>query len=214
MTLNLDDMIRILIIITFIPYWTCSVGYSQEWVKELQVGDTIPNELWSYPLRVINHPHGLDTVSLSDYRQKELMILDFWSEGCTPCYMGFYRVDGLPERYTGLQFLLVNARNPYRPDRTSATRIRDVLTALISSMKFPNGLKTPSVVEDTVLTKLFPHRFVPHYVWIGGDGIVKKITQTNEVDEYNIRTFLYFDRRRRMMESGMSIEEIRKIHRF
>src|SRR5690606_33195356 len=47
-------------------------------IKPLQIGDTIPEALWSLPLQVINHPEGKDTITLNDYRDKKLIILDFW----------------------------------------------------------------------------------------------------------------------------------------
>src|SRR5690606_24297636 len=53
-------------------------------VKPLQIGDTIPEELWHLPLQVVNHPDGKDTITQNDYRDK-LIILDFWATWCAPC---------------------------------------------------------------------------------------------------------------------------------
>src|SRR5690606_38373281 len=37
-------------------------------IKPLQVGDTIPEEVWNMPLQVVNHSTGKDTITLTDYR--------------------------------------------------------------------------------------------------------------------------------------------------
>src|SRR5690606_11186126 len=55
---------------------TCFTAVSE--IKPLQIGDTIPEALWQLPLQVVNHPKGKDTITLNDYRDKKLIILDFW----------------------------------------------------------------------------------------------------------------------------------------
>src|SRR5690606_22173725 len=45
-------------------------------IKPHKIGDTIPEELWNLPMQVVNHPTGKDTITLNDYRDKKLIILD------------------------------------------------------------------------------------------------------------------------------------------
>ena len=66
-------------------------------VKTLQIGDTIPEELWYMPLEIFNHPDGKDTIILNDYRDKKLIILDFWASYCSPCIKSISKIDSLLE---------------------------------------------------------------------------------------------------------------------
>jgi len=51
----------------------------------LEIGDTIPEELWGLPLHSTSRPTGQETITLNDYRDKEFIILDFWATWCAPC---------------------------------------------------------------------------------------------------------------------------------
>lgn len=70
-------------------------------VRPLIPGDTIPDFLWSLPLRVVNHPEGLDTVRLSDYSDTTLLVLDLWSRGCKPCIESVDKMEQVLNEYEG-----------------------------------------------------------------------------------------------------------------
>src|SRR5690606_27790543 len=80
-------------------------------VQPLQIGDTIPEALWHLPLQVVNHPEGKETITLNDYRDKKLVILDFWATWCKSCIEGFPKLEAYQRKYADdLGVLLVNAR--------------------------------------------------------------------------------------------------------
>ncbi len=54
-------------------------------IRRLKVGDSLPDRLWDMPLQVINHPDGRRQISLAEYRDKRLIVLDFWATYCSPC---------------------------------------------------------------------------------------------------------------------------------
>lgn len=197
-----------------------STATSQEITRQLQVGDTIPEELWNMSFGVVNHPAGKDSITLNDYRDKELIIFDFWGEYCVPCHYGFFKVDGLPDFLPQIQFLLVNSKSRYRPELTMPHRVDSVLTSLKEKLAYPNGLQVASIVEDTVLSDIFLRQTetswnsIPHYVWIGKDGVVMNITKSSEVDYYNIRTFLWYQKRKQLSKAGVPHDEVIKRVRF
>lgn len=72
--------------------FTPARGQRNEGIRQmprLQIGDTIPEELWNLPLQVVNHPEGKDIITLHDFRDKKLIIMDFWSTYCGSCYYTF-----------------------------------------------------------------------------------------------------------------------------
>jgi len=64
-------------------------------LKPLKIGDTIPEALWKMPLTVINHHDGKETISLSDYKNKKLLILDFWASYCSPCIGSITKISSI-----------------------------------------------------------------------------------------------------------------------
>src|SRR5699024_8469602 len=61
-------------------------------IKPLEIKDEIPDELWTTPLKVINHPEGKEFITLSDYKEK-LIILDFWASWCIPCIKSITKIE-------------------------------------------------------------------------------------------------------------------------
>ncbi|QQD16463.1 TlpA family protein disulfide reductase [Sphingobacterium sp. UDSM-2020] len=140
-------------------------------IQPLKIGDSIPEALWNMPLQVVNHPTGKDTMTLNDYRDKKLIILDFWATWCGPCLKSFPKLDslqlGINEKLT---ILLVNSKG----SRDTPERIKNVLTKRISPVRMP------SIINDIVLTKLFPPQALTHSVWIR-DGKVFGLTLSNSI---------------------------------
>jgi len=147
-------------------------------IKPLQIGDTIPEDLWHLPLQVVNHPEGKDTVTLGDYRNK-LIILDFWSTWCISCIKAMPKLAEQQARYPDdIQILPITqvSSAAARAFQTNNTTMRDV--------------KLPSIVADTMLKRIFPHQSIPHVVWISPDGIVQSTSGSDYVNEEKIERLL------------------------
>ncbi len=141
--------------------------------QALKVGDTLPEELWSMPLQVVNHPERKESITLSEYKDK-LIILDFWATWCGPCIKSLNKLDSL-QRQFAKQLAVV-------PITAEAN---EIVLPFIKKRKW--GLA--SVVKNTTLTKNFPHLGIPHQVWIK-DSQVLAITGAGYTTALNIESIL------------------------
>ncbi|WP_312399848.1 TlpA disulfide reductase family protein [Sphingobacterium sp.] len=154
-------------------------------IKPLGIGDTIPQSLWDLKMPVYNDSKGRSSISLSDYQDNKLIIVDFWATWCTNCLESFPKLDQLKATFKNeFDVLLVNCKRT----RDDQARIDKVLTKYKNSYQL--NVQFPYLIGDTVFNALFPHRGLPHVVWIGNDRVVKAITYTTELQEANVRQIL------------------------
>jgi thiol-disulfide isomerase/thioredoxin len=134
----------------------------------LKVGDKVPDV-------EINHVSNYKSRSLklSDFKGK-LLILDFWATWCSPCIMMMPKMEKI-------QFLPVTYQ--------TESAVKPFLERLSKQDAYKN-LKLPKVTRDTVLSKLFPYVYLPHYVWINENGTLLGTTSYDKITEANITTAL------------------------
>jgi thiol-disulfide isomerase/thioredoxin len=133
----------------------------------LQPGDRVPDIL----IKEITNNKGKSEARLSDYHGK-LLILDFWATWCKPCVDMIPKMNALQQQYNNkLQILPVAYQ--------SESEVAKFLTKLEKNRGIKENL--PVVTADTELGKLFPHSQLPHLVWISGDGVVKAITESDDL---------------------------------
>ena len=141
----------------------------------LAIGDIVPEITIT---NILNHPTG--KANISDYRGKWL-IIDFWATWCAPCITAFPKLDSLQEVFQGqVQFLPVAYQ--------SKAEVEKLLTKLEKLKGF--SIDLPLVVADTRLNNLFPHKYLPYYVWIDPEGAVAATTDHREVTAANIKALL------------------------
>ncbi len=139
--------------------------FAQDKIVPLKIGDRVPDIFLE---NIINHPGG--KAHLSDFKEK-LLILDFWATWCRPCVEAIPRLEQLQREFDNqLRILMVTSQ----PATT------------ISKFFSERKISLPSVTGDQKLSKLFPHKYVPHEVWIK-DGKVIAITSEAEVTAGNIK---------------------------
>jgi thiol-disulfide isomerase/thioredoxin len=143
--------------------------------KALEVGDTVPSITLQ---NVVNYKAG--SIKLSDFRGK-LLIIDFWGTFCVPCVQLIPRMDSLQSEFCDrIQILQATNQTP--------ETIRPFLKKFFKEHNIKQGV--PCITNDHVLGKLFPHAFVPHYVWISPDGKVLAFTADFDVTKENIESVL------------------------
>jgi len=154
-------------------YITIQLPFYMVEAQALKVGDAIPEELWSMPLQVVNHPEEKETISLGEYKDK-LIILDFWATWCGPCIKSLNKLNDIQKGMTE-SFAVIPI----------STESGEKLQPYIQRKNW----SVFSVVEDRNLANIFPHRYIPHYVWVH-DGRVKAITGHEEVGLEQIKHLL------------------------
>lgn len=154
---------------------------STDIVKPLTVGDMVPDITFGNLLNSQNK-----SAKLSDFKGKGL-ILDFWATWCGACIHKFSVLDSAQKGYA--DELKVIAINCIKRTKDSLGKI----TAVIDQWQMVNKRNfDPIVVTDSSsqFKKLFPHKSIPHYVWISSDGKVVAITGSEDLNKPNIDSFV------------------------
>jgi thiol-disulfide isomerase/thioredoxin len=147
-------------------------------VGGLQVGDRVPD----FEIKVINHSKF--TTHLFEFKGK-FIILDFWATWCSSCVNSFPKINQLQYLYQDkLQFLLVNTSS----SQDSEKGLRNFVDKL--TLPFGAKFRLPSIISDTFAAFLFPHKMIPHYVWIDDKMEVKAITTSEFLNEAYISKFV------------------------
>lgn len=144
-------------------------------ITPLKIGDKIPDELWDYAFPVVSpHADQVQYLSLGDFRDK-LIILDFWATWCSSCIAAMPDIhevaDSYPEDVMVVPVTLENA------EKTSA---------FLKSNEKVKHLNLSSIINGEYLKEYFPHRLIPHMVWIGGDGKVLNFSTATDFTNENV----------------------------
>lgn len=149
-------------------------------IQPLSIGDKVPDIVFK---KVLNYKSK--QARLSDFKGK-LIILDLWSTWCSACIGNFPKMEALQKKFDkDIQILLVN---PLSPKIEPEEKIRSVLKRFIDRTGYSFGLPMP--IQDTVISKYFPHKTVPHYIVIDAEGKVVAITNSKFITPANIQNIL------------------------
>lgn len=143
-------------------------------VTPLQIGDEIPDELWNLPLQVVNHPEGKETITLSEYKDK-LIILDFWATWCGSCITALKKIHHIQKIFPDDVAVVAVTTQDHRQ-----------ISAFDAKTDFWDEVAIPSIVQDSILKNHFLHKILSHVVWISREGLVSKSSGSNQITEENI----------------------------
>ena len=145
-------------------------------LMELQVGDSLPDFLIPNLINSDGRP-----VRSGDFRDR-LLLLDFWSVTCSGCVAAMPKMAALQKQFgSRIKVLPVNQEE------------RGRVVAFWKSSPYTKNLKLPSVVEDTLFSTYFRHRYLPHEVWVY-KGKVIGITGADYVDAGSVQKVLSGER--------------------
>ena len=140
--------------------------------KGLKIGDHVPDFKLS---GLINNP--TTQISLKEQRGK-ITILEFWNSNCASCIESWPKLLELQNKHQKeVKIILVNTSENQK-----------IVQSLIDRRKRLTGVNMtlPISCNDQNIASLFPHKIVPHVVWINQTGTVTAITSGNDVNEENI----------------------------
>ncbi len=149
-----------------------SVKYQVEGTA-LDIGTVVPD----FRLRQILN-HKAEEVTLSEFRGKAILI-DFWAPNCQPCVAQFPKLQAIQDKYKErLQIITItndSLRNVTELFRNMGYKGFRLLTAAA-------GLNN----TNDSLFFAFPHKYIPFYVWIDRNGVLKALTSYEALNENNV----------------------------
>lgn len=146
--------------------------------RGLQPGDRLPD----ITLESI-HNYPAKQARLSELQQ-ELTIIDFWATWCGSCIESFTKLDALQQKFEGrVKLLMVNGYAADDEKKVAAfLKRRKERTGLSFSLTY--------LLQDSILHHYFPHKTIPHCVWLDKQRKVIAITESYAVTEDNIAAVL------------------------
>jgi thiol-disulfide isomerase/thioredoxin len=144
----------------------------------LKTGDVVPDVKFT---KLVN---GLANASSLHKFKSKLLLLDFWMTTCIPCVEEIPVWDSMQKAYPGdLAVLLVSSAKSDNEQRLSATMERIHKNKAVR-------VSLPVILGDTLLNKLFPHSYVPHYAWLDSSFKVVAITGDDEATPGQVEAWL------------------------
>ena len=138
-----------------------------------KIGDQVPNIIID---NIINYPAR--TARLSDFKGK-VVVLDFWDTWCTGCLESMPEIAKLKREFANsVQFISVTDQP------------QSVITSFLQRNGQVRNLKLTMATGDKKLSALFPHRLVPHIVWINQGGVYLGATSQNDLNPGIISSIL------------------------
>lgn len=129
--------------------------------------DTSIQTLDAVNLTILNTTED-KSINLDNYKGK-LIWIEFWATWCSPCIKVIPHLEKLQQRFKNeLQIIMISAEKPERIKKFLKIRSPDLLFV---------------ADKEAHMSKLFPHRILPHSVLISKSGEVIGQVDPTEIDE-------------------------------
>jgi|GEM_PF-2408315 Thiol-disulfide isomerase and thioredoxins len=150
-------------------------GYAQRQTeKPVSTGEQVP------PVEIKGFLSDSSAYQVADlYNGKDLLLIDFWATWCSPCIKAFSKLAAIKRQFgERVEVVAATYESREKIERFFA-RNQD---KFVPDVRF--------LVEDTLLSALFPHRVIPHVVWVNGKGELLATTDADEVTPENINAVI------------------------
>lgn len=153
-----------------------------ETIRPLIIGEIVHKNFWTTEYMLYNKGKAVKQ-NLSRYQGK-ILLLDFWASWCTNCIKSFPKLNAIQNKYgQGLSILLVNSAG----NGDTLASISQVYERLNNK---DSSFNVESIVQDTTLRKMFPHKMLPFYVWIDASGRVNAYSGSTFLNEENFESLI------------------------
>lgn len=160
----------IILIIATIVLYSCKQDNIPINEAEAQIGFKVPNIAFKQLLND-TQVHS----NLYDYAE-ELIILDFWATWCSPCIASFPKMSALQETFE---------------NKIKVIAVTDESTERIETfLKNKPQQFTVAIDNDKTINSYFTHVYIPHYVILDKNKVVKAIVDGNFITEENIKKLI------------------------
>src|SRR5690606_4416996 len=140
------------------------VNLAMAQTKELKAGGKLPNQL----LEIVN----------KNLAEPQPTNINIWATGRVPSINEVKLLDTVLEETDAVNILSVT----YEDNKT-------IHSFLERNTDLKSG-KLTIITSDTLFKNYFPHRMLPHNIWIDSQGIVKHITGAEDMNGENIQSFI------------------------
>ncbi|PSL31934.1 TlpA family protein disulfide reductase [Chitinophaga ginsengisoli] len=151
------------------PFYSYTTTYAP-----LSIGGVVPDYKL---LGVLNYKKT--EISLSEFSGKALLI-DFWAIFCQPCLAQFQKLQRIQEKYKKeLQVIAIT--------NDSLEKVIDLFENIrYQGFNLLTVARTGNSKVNDSLFFAFPHKYIPHYVWIDKNSVLKAITGYEALNDDNI----------------------------
>ena len=183
-TATIKKFLLIIIIMLRLPslYAQDSLTYALSTIGRVRDDKQVTGIGQQVPCITINNivNYKTDHIKIADLRGK-VVILDFWSQYCSVCINAFANLTSLQRQFGDDVIIL-----PVTFQSKSSVK-----TFIDHRKQMGRPMLLPTVTEDTLLHKMFPHNTDPHEIWIDKNGVVQAITGHLELTKDNIQKLLH-----------------------
>lgn len=153
--------------LAFLLLSVTSIGLAQK----LNIGKEVPDYTFSETLN-----NEDKEIALHDLRGK-IVIIEFWATWCSPCISEMKKLDVLQKQYKDvLKVVAVSNEN--------IDRLKKYINLTNSSL---------TIASDTTHRDSFPYKTIPHSILIDKNGIVRAITNPENINQLSIERLLKED---------------------